>query len=89
VRCSTCDWCRAGRCGRTCGYFALYLDRLNVSVAALTMNEDLGISPAVFGLIAGVFFWSYALLEVPSNYMVSRASASGSGSPASSSVGGW
>jgi ACS family tartrate transporter-like MFS transporter len=55
-----------------CCYFALYLDRLNVSVAALTMNEDLGISPAVFGLIAGVFFWTYSLLEVPSNYVVSR-----------------
>src|SRR5436190_4415469 len=55
-----------------CCYFALYLDRLNVSVAALTMNADLGISPAVFGLIAGVFFWTYSLLEVPSNYVVSR-----------------
>jgi ACS family tartrate transporter-like MFS transporter len=55
-----------------CCYFALYLDRLNGSVAALTMNEDLGISPAVFGLIAGVFFWTYSLLEVPSNYVVSR-----------------
>ncbi|TQM14617.1 MFS transporter [Pseudonocardia kunmingensis] len=55
-----------------CCYFALYLDRLNVSVAALTMNEDLGISPAVFGLVAGVFFWTYSLLEVPSNYVVSR-----------------
>jgi ACS family tartrate transporter-like MFS transporter len=55
-----------------CCYFALYLDRLNVSVAALTMNEDLDISPAVFGLVAGVFFWTYSLLEVPSNYVVSR-----------------
>lgn len=55
-----------------CCYFALYLDRLNVSVAALTMNEDLGIGPAVFGLVAGVFFWTYSLLEVPSNYVVSR-----------------
>jgi ACS family tartrate transporter-like MFS transporter len=55
-----------------CCYFALYVDRLNISVAALTMNEDLGIGPAVFGLIAGVFFWTYSLLEVPSNYVVSR-----------------
>ena len=55
-----------------CCYFALYLDRLNISVAALTMNDDLGISPAEFGLIAGAFFWSYALLEVPSNYVVSK-----------------
>jgi ACS family tartrate transporter-like MFS transporter len=53
-------------------YFALYLDRLNVSVAALTMNADLGIGPAAYGLIAGAFFWTYALLEVPSNYVLSR-----------------
>jgi len=55
-----------------CCYFALYLDRLNVSVAALTMNADLGISPAVFGLVAGAFFWTYSLLEVPSNWVVSK-----------------
>ncbi|GAA3698470.1 MFS transporter [Nonomuraea antimicrobica] len=53
-------------------YFALYLDRLNVSVAALTMNEQLGITPAVYGLIAGIFFWTYSLFEIPSNYIVSR-----------------
>ncbi|HEY3472303.1 MAG TPA: MFS transporter [Amycolatopsis sp.] len=53
-------------------YLVLYLDRLNVSVAALTMNEQLGIGPAAYGLIAGVFFWTYALFEIPSNYVVSR-----------------
>lgn len=53
-------------------YFALYLDRLNVSVAALTMNEELGITPAVYGLVAGIFFWTYSLFEIPSNYIVSR-----------------
>ena len=53
-------------------YLALYLDRHNVAVAALTMNKDLGIGPAVYGLIAGIFFWTYALFEIPSNYIVSR-----------------
>jgi ACS family tartrate transporter-like MFS transporter len=53
-------------------YFVLYLDRLNVSVAALTMNEQLGVGPAAYGLVAGVFFWTYALFEIPSNYVVSR-----------------
>jgi ACS family tartrate transporter-like MFS transporter len=53
-------------------YFVLYMDRLNVSVAALTMNKALGITPSVFGLIAGIFFWTYALFEIPSNYVVSR-----------------
>ncbi|MEU6646659.1 MFS transporter [Saccharomonospora sp. NPDC046836] len=53
-------------------YFALYLDRLNLSVAALTMNDELGITPAIYGLVAGVFFWTYSLFEIPSNYIVSR-----------------
>ncbi|MGW4794956.1 MFS transporter, partial [Nonomuraea sp. NPDC004297] len=53
-------------------YFALYLDRLNVSVAALTMNAELGITPAIYGLVAGIFFWTYSLFEIPSNYIVSR-----------------
>ena len=29
-------------------YFVSFIDRTNVSFAALTMNEDLGFSPAVF-----------------------------------------
>ncbi|MBE3015240.1 MFS transporter [Microbispora sp. NEAU-D428] len=53
-------------------YIVLYLDRQNVAVAALTMNKQLGIGPAVYGLIAGVFFWTYSLFEIPSNYIVSR-----------------
>ena len=36
-----------------------YLDRINLSYAALTMNEDLGFSDAVFGLGAGIFFAGY------------------------------
>ncbi|MTE16817.1 MFS transporter [Nocardia aurantiaca] len=52
--------------------YVLYIDRLNVSVAALTMNKQLGISPAAFGLVAGIFFWSYALCEIPSNFALSR-----------------
>ena len=42
-----------------------YLDRVNLSYAALTMNQDLGFSPAVFGLGAGVFFAGYVLFEIP------------------------
>ncbi|MGW2651817.1 MFS transporter [Streptomyces sp. NPDC001393] len=53
-------------------YFVLYMDRVNISVTALQFNTELGITPAVFGLISGVFFWTYSLLEIPSNYIVSR-----------------
>lgn len=42
-----------------------YLDRINLSYAALTMNEDLDFSDAVFGLGAGIFFAGYVLFEIP------------------------
>ncbi|MCE5284972.1 MAG: MFS transporter, partial [Pelosinus sp.] len=42
-----------------------YIDRVNISYAALTMNTDLGFSAQVFGMGAGVFFIGYVLLEIP------------------------
>ena len=53
-------------------YVVAYLDRINVSFAALQMNEALGFSPAVYGLGAGVFFVSYVIFEVPSNLILHR-----------------
>src|SRR4051794_39896227 len=53
-------------------YFVAYLDRVNVGFAALTMNQDLGISATAFGFGAGIFFFSYFLFEVPSNLMLER-----------------
>jgi MFS transporter, ACS family, tartrate transporter len=53
-------------------YIIFFLDRINISVAALKMNEDIGITPAIFGLAAGVFFWTYAAAEIPSNYLLAR-----------------
>jgi len=51
------------------------LDRLNVSVAALTMNKALGLSATTYGLGAGAFFWSYVLFQVPANAALSRVGA--------------
>ena len=56
-------------------YFAAYLDRVNLSFAAATMNRDLGFSPAVYGWGAGVFFLGYALFEAPANYALHRVGA--------------
>ncbi len=53
-------------------YIVNYLDRTNVSIAALQMNDDLRFSPAVFGIGAGIFFLGYALFEVPSNLVLAR-----------------
>jgi ACS family tartrate transporter-like MFS transporter len=48
-------------------YFLCYLDRINVGFAALTMNKDLGLDAATYGMTAGAFSWGYFLFEVPSN----------------------
>lgn len=56
-------------------YFFAFLDRVNVGFAALTMNADLGLSPEVFGIGAGIFFVGYVLFEVPSNVMLERFGA--------------
>lgn len=56
-------------------YFLAFLDRVNVSVAALTMNKDLGLSSAMFGFGAGLFFVSYFFFEVPSNLLMQRVGA--------------
>ena len=57
------------------GYILAYIDRINIGFAALTMNQDLGISPYIYGLVAGVFFWGYFLFEVPSNMMLQKVGA--------------
>ncbi len=56
-------------------YFIAFLDRVNIGFAALTMNDDLGFSPTVFGLGAGIFFLGYFLFEVPSNLILHKVGA--------------
>jgi MFS transporter, ACS family, tartrate transporter len=56
-------------------YIIAWLDRVNISFAALQMNADLGFSAAVYGLGAGIFFAGYALFEVPSNLILARVGA--------------
>ena len=57
-----------------CYFFAL-LDRVNVGFAALQMNKDLGLTPAMFGFAASLFFISYFLVEVPSNLALQKVGA--------------
>src|SRR5260370_137810 len=56
-------------------YFVAFLDRVNVSLAALTMNADLGFDSAIFGLGAGIFFLGYFIFEVPSNLILEKVGA--------------
>ena len=57
-----------------CYFFAL-LDRVNIGFAALQMNKDLGLTPAMFGFAASLFFVSYFLVEVPCNLALQRVGA--------------
>ena len=57
-----------------CYFFAL-LDRVNIGFAALQMNKDLGLTPAMFGFAASLFFVSYFLVEVPSNLALQKYGA--------------
>ena len=56
-------------------YTIAFIDRINVGFAALSMSADLGLSPAAFGLGAGLFFIGYFLFEVPSNLILDRVGA--------------
>ena len=58
-------------------YLLAYLDRVNVSVAALGMEKSpteggLGFDARIIGFGAGVFFWGYWILEIPSPLSVLR-----------------
>lgn len=56
-------------------YMVAFLDRVNISFAALTMNRQLGISDTVYGFAAGVFFLTYCLFQVPANLALARVGA--------------
>ena len=56
-------------------YCVAYIDRTNVSFAALTMNRDLGLSSSIYGLSAGIFFVGYFIFEVPSNLVLEKTGA--------------
>src|SRR3984957_12729609 len=59
----------------TLAYVINYLDRTNISFAALTMNKDLGLTATQYGRGAGIFFLAYCLFEVPSNLALFRFGA--------------
>jgi MFS transporter, ACS family, tartrate transporter len=56
-------------------YLIAYIDRTNVGVAKLQMQGDLGLTDAIIGFGAGIFFLGYFLLEIPGTLIVERWSA--------------
>ena len=56
-------------------YMVAFIDRINISFAALTMNRELAITSQQYGLLAGIFFVGYLIFEVPSNLLMHRIGA--------------
>ena len=56
-------------------YFVAYLDRVNVGFAKLTMDADIGLNEASYGLGSGIFFIAYFFFEVPSNLILEKFGA--------------
>jgi len=53
-------------------YIIAFLDRTNISTAALQMPHDLGFDDRVLGLGSGIFFAGYFLLEIPGAVIVEK-----------------
>src|SRR5262249_9679198 len=49
-----------------------YLDRINVGIAALTMNKELAITSQQFGLLFGIFFFGSFVFAIPSNLILHK-----------------
>src|SRR5947208_150279 len=56
-------------------YVLAYIDRINVSFAALTMRDDIGMSASTYGFAVGLFYWGYFIFEVPSNVILEKVGA--------------
>src|SRR5208283_3863518 len=56
-------------------YVLAFLDRANIGFAKQAFQASTGVSNAAYAFGAGLFFVSYALLEVPSNLLMHRVGA--------------
>ncbi|HEX5048654.1 MAG TPA: MFS transporter [Gammaproteobacteria bacterium] len=56
-------------------YIIAWIDRVNVGIAALTMNADIGLTDRSFSFGATLFFIAYAICEVPSNVVLAKVGA--------------
>jgi len=52
--------------------FVCYIDRVNISVAVLAMQESLRWSETVKGLVLSSFFLGYLIFQIPSGYLANR-----------------
>ena len=52
--------------------FINFVDRGNLSVAAPLLRDELGLSPAQLGVMLSSFFWTYAVFQLVSGWLVDR-----------------
>ena len=54
------------------GILVNYFDRIALSVAAPQLQQEFGLDAAQIGLVFSVFFWSYALSQIPVGVVLDR-----------------
>src|SRR4051812_40944238 len=54
------------------GILISYVDRGNLAIAAPGIMRDFNLSPAAMGTLLSSFFWTYAVFQIPSGYLVDR-----------------
>jgi len=52
--------------------FINYIDRGNLSIAAPLLKHELGLTATQLGILLSSFFWTYALLQMASGWLVDR-----------------
>jgi sugar phosphate permease len=52
--------------------FLNYVDRGNLALAAPLIQQDLGLSVYQLGILLSSFFWTYALFQIVSGWLVDR-----------------
>ena len=49
-----------------------YLDRTVLGIAAPSLTQELGLTPAIMGLVFSAFSWAYALGQIPGGFFLDR-----------------
>lgn len=52
-----------------------YIDRASLSVALPVVSTEFNLTPAMEGVLLSAFFWTYALMQIPSGLLVDRFKA--------------
>jgi len=52
-------------------YVLAFVDRVNLSMAAPFVRQELDLSPAALGFANGLFFWGYIILQIPAGRLAS------------------